>query len=138
MRRFPNNPRSLFPNQPPSQASNQSLLSKLFQSNNQAETLSRFSRNQQATPSLLQSITDPGKINQFLGRTEQVIKTAQQIKPVVEQYGPVVKNLPSMFKVLRAFNEHTPEQSSPAEKPKQAAQNKKSEEKGISRPKLYV
>lgn len=126
----------MFPNLPSNQGSNQSLLSKLFQPTNQTDTLSRFSRNQ-ATPSLLQSIADPGKINQFLGRTEQVIKTAQQIKPVVEQYGPVVKNLPSMFKVLRAFNEHTPEESQ-NEKPKQAVQRKKREEKGISRPKLYV
>lgn len=39
-----------------------------------------------------------------LNNVQQVLKMAQSAAPVVQQYGPMVKNLPMMFKMLKALN----------------------------------
>ncbi|MED3624797.1 YqfQ family protein [Neobacillus thermocopriae] len=57
----------------------------------------------QRTGGLLQSLTSPGGLNNFLNNTQQVLKTAQTLGPMIQQYGPLVKNLPALWKLYRGL-----------------------------------
>lgn len=91
-----------------------SFLSNLFQKNSNAaigNTAKGFSRGSGSTStSFLQGLANPQKINSFLNQTQQVLGTAKQFGPMVQQYGPIVKNIPSMWKMYRAFKD-TPVES---------------------------
>lgn len=57
------------------------------------------------TRGILQTLSNPEKINQFLANSQKVLDTAQQIKPMVEQYGPMIKNLPMLWKLYKGFRD---------------------------------
>ncbi len=95
------------------------ILSNLFQRNTGTSVgnaaANGFSRAGTNT-SLIQSLANPQKISSFLNQTQQVLNTAQKFGPVVQQYGPMVKNLPSMWKLYRAFKDN-PMETEETEKP---------------------
>lgn len=65
--------------------------------------IDRFNR---AKPNLI-SMTNKGVngISKTLTNTQQILKVVETTAPIVQQYGPVIKNLPMIFKMLKAFNE---------------------------------
>ena len=40
----------------------------------------------------------------MLNNTQRVLQAAEQFTPMIQQYGPIVKNIPSIWKLMRAFN----------------------------------
>ena len=40
----------------------------------------------------------------MLNNTQRVLQAAEQFTPMIQQYGPIVKNLPSIWKIMRAFS----------------------------------
>ena len=40
----------------------------------------------------------------MLNNTQRVLQAAEQFTPMIQQYGPIVKNLPSIWKLMRAFS----------------------------------
>ena len=93
----------------------------------------------------------------MLNNTQRVLQAAEQFTPMIQQYGPIVKNLPSIWKIMRAFKSSDDEKvetkkeesvkekrstskrkqqdsSSSHSKPKQSPQKKKKD----SVPKLYI
>ncbi|MFD1068146.1 VrrA/YqfQ family protein [Oceanobacillus locisalsi] len=112
-----------------------------------------------------QSLAQTGGVSTLsktLGGVQQVLGVVQSTAPLIQEYGPMVKNLPSMYRMMKAFksfnsedNEATTETLPPQpSKPKQEIhhqqQQKKPEqkkeapvpapakEKGISTPKMYI
>ncbi|KIO61214.1 hypothetical protein B4064_0371 [Caldibacillus thermoamylovorans] len=51
----------------------------------------------------IRSFLNPESISNFLGQTQQVLRTGQQIGSMVQQYGPLVKNLPALWKLYRSL-----------------------------------
>jgi hypothetical protein len=102
------------------------LLSRLFGRFNQtgaaqgANALRSFpAQSAIGNRSLIQTLTNPASINQFLSGTQKVLNTAQQAGPLIKQYGPIVKNLPAMWKLYRGLKD-APDLSN-----KEPANNKK-------------
>ncbi|QKY69159.1 VrrA/YqfQ family protein [Lentibacillus sp. CBA3610] len=61
-----------------------------------------------------QSLLTPERISglsQKLGNAQQVLNVVQQTAPLVQQYGPMVKNLPMLFKLVKALNEDDSEET---------------------------
>jgi YqfQ-like protein len=105
---------------------------------------------------ILETLKSPQGLNTMLNNTQRVLQAAEQFTPMIQQYGPIVKNIPSMWKIMRAFSSSDTEKeetkkeetvkktttkkkqeissSAPEEKPKQRVRKKKSE----SVPKLYI
>lgn len=44
-------------------------------------------------------------ISKTLSNVDQVIKVVQSATPIVQEYGPMVKNLPAMYRMVKAFNQ---------------------------------
>ena len=40
----------------------------------------------------------------MLNNTQRVLQAAEQFTPMIQQYGPIVKNIPSMWNIMRALN----------------------------------
>lgn len=57
---------------------------------------------QQAQSGFLRML-NPQSISNFLGQTQQVLRTGQQIGSMVQQYGPLIRNLPTLWKLYRGF-----------------------------------
>lgn len=127
------------------------LLANLFQRGGNAASgnaAAGFSRGTAASPSLLQSIANPEKINSFLSQTQQVLGTAKQFGPMVQQYGPVVKNIPSMWKMYRAMKDAPEAEQEPKiveasvqpskEPPAKTVKPQKKKIEGKSVPKMYI
>lgn len=100
--------------QPPTRG----FLSQLFQRNPipPQSPLHMFSRTIMQQPSLLQELTNPQTISNFLGKTQNFLNTIQQLGPLVQQYGPIIKNLPAMWKIyqtLQSGSNETEENSNP-------------------------
>ncbi len=105
---------------------------------------------------ILETLKNPEGLNTMLNNTQRVLQAAEQFTPMIQQYGPIVKNIPSIWKLMRAVSssddtssdskkeqtkpEKTPnkqqefKESAVEERPKQRAKKKKSE----SVPKLYI
>lgn len=45
-----------------------------------------------------------GGLSGVLDNMQQVINVVQNATPIVKEYGPMVKNLPAMFRMMKAFN----------------------------------
>lgn len=105
----------------------------------------------------LETLKNPEGISNMLNNTQRVLQAAEQFTPMIQQYGPIVKNLPSIWKLMRAFKssddekvetkkeESVIEKRSPSKrkqqdsssshsKPKESPQKKKKD----SVPKLYI
>src|SRR5690625_4195691 len=46
-----------------------------------------------------------GDISRTLSNVDQVIKVVQSATPIVQEYGPMVKNLPAMYRMVKAFSQ---------------------------------
>lgn len=96
-------------------------------------------------------------ISKTLDGVQQVLNMVQSTAPLIQEYGPMVKNLPAMYRMAKAFKDiqsedddkqETDAASTPdegAEKSKETenpappvSRDVKQEQKGPSRPKLYV
>ncbi len=53
---------------------------------------------------ILDTLKNPEGLNTMLNNTQRVLQAAEQFTPMIQQYGPIVKNLPSIWKLMRAFN----------------------------------
>lgn len=103
---FPNR----FPNQmhPPRRPFNPSLFSGRT-----------FNRHIQPTPfgfqpqNQLTSLTSKGVggLSNILTNVQQVLKVVESTAPIVQQYGPMIKNLPAMYRMMKAFKEIDDEES---------------------------
>lgn len=105
----------------------------------------------------LETLKNPEGISNMLNNTQRVLQAAEQFTPMIQQYSPIVKNLPSIWKLMRAFKSSDDEKaetkkeksviekrssskrkqqdsSSSHSKPKQSPQKKKKD----SVPKLYI
>lgn len=106
--------------QQPGLSANRGLLARLFSRQAAPEAASMFTRAGGAQPSLLQGLTNPQTIGNFLGKTQNVLNTAQQIGPIIQQYGPMVRNLPAMWKIYQGLtssgNDEAKDESTTTEK----------------------
>lgn len=46
-----------------------------------------------------------GGISNTLGNIQQILKVVETSAPMVQQYGPMIKNLPAMFRMMKAFKD---------------------------------
>ncbi len=51
----------------------------------------------------------------MIGKIQNVIQTANRVVPMVQQYGPMVRNVPSIFKMMREFRKFEKESPSDSE-----------------------
>ncbi|MCJ7841862.1 YqfQ family protein [Lederbergia sp. NSJ-179] len=98
--------------QQPNLPANRGLLARLFSRQAAPEAASMFARGGGTQPSFLQGITNPQTIGNFLGKTQNVLNTAQQIGPLIQQYGPIVKNLPAMWKIYQGLTSSSGDEES--------------------------
>ncbi len=106
-------------------------------------------------PQYAQNLLSPeriGGITQKLNNIQQVLKVVQSTAPIVQQYAPVAKNLPMMFKLMKALNEDDDTESqiesegktraieSNNNDDKQAKSNKSTSTRNVgqSTPKLFI
>ncbi|MHA6251150.1 VrrA/YqfQ family protein [Oceanobacillus sp. CAU 1775] len=85
-------------------------------------------------------------LNNILGYTQQFLRVVETTSPIIQEYGPMIKNLPAMYKMVKAFKEINDETEADVEK----VEDVKSEttvdtvslsnpkRDGISLPKLYI
>lgn len=50
-----------------------------------------------------QAVSQPSQLMGMIGHLQKAIQTANRVVPMVQQYGPMVRNIPSMFKMMKAF-----------------------------------
>ncbi|USK84107.1 YqfQ family protein [Peribacillus asahii] len=113
---------------------------------------------------IMETLRNPEGITNLLNNTQKVLQAAEQFTPIVQQYGPMIKNLPSMWNIIRAFSSNDndkkeepkqeenisketvteiPTEESPKSTAEQTAQQKmekkpKPKKKKTSGPKLYI
>ncbi|MFJ8264720.1 VrrA/YqfQ family protein [Peribacillus asahii] len=113
---------------------------------------------------IMETLRNPEGITNMLNNTQKVLQAAEQFTPIVQQYGPMIKNLPSMWNIIRAFSSNDndkkeepkqeenisketvteiPTEESPKSPTEQTAQQKmdkkpKQKKKKTSGPKLYI
>lgn len=95
------------PMQQPS--NNKGLLGKLFGRSKQSPPNlfappSGMKSEPRSSGGILDTLKRPGGLNSMLNNTQRVLQAAEQFTPMIQQYGPIVKNLPSLWKIMRAFN----------------------------------
>ncbi|TRM12523.1 hypothetical protein FH966_12900 [Lentibacillus cibarius] len=112
------------------------------------------------TPQNTQRLLSPERISNFshkLSSLQQILKTVQSAAPMIQQYGPMLKNLPTMFQLMKALNDSEEEDtekldtteslsegednSLPAEKHLESVQTDANEDvgkTGESTPKLFI
>ncbi len=113
---FGPNPRGMAAfGQQPGLSANRGLLARLFSRQAAPEAASMFARSGGTQTSLLQGLTNPQTIGNFLGKTQNVLNTAQQIGPLIQQYGPMVKNLPAMWRIYQGLTSSSADASSSAD-----------------------
>lgn len=99
----------------------------------------------------VQSFLSPeriGTITNTLTKAQQVLKAVENAAPIIQQYGPMVKNLPAMFKVMKALkesddaeiddDEYEYESTDEDLQEKDAFYEQKEEIPGSSQPKLFI
>ncbi|AIF45453.1 VrrA/YqfQ family protein [Virgibacillus sp. SK37] len=98
------------------------------------------------------TLTTSGGITSKLDHVQNILKMVQTTTPLIQEYGPMVKNLPAMYRMMKAFkdmenieettdNEGGEEdeislESIQAESDEQIILKKDTQ--GISQPKLYI
>jgi len=102
-----------------------------------------------ASPKITKGI---GGFAKSLDNLQQVLRMVETTTPFIREYGPMIKNLPAMYRMMKAFKdiEKEPEEKdvhvekeeskkviiSPEIDPK--SQNIPPKSKGLSKPKLYI
>lgn len=88
-----------------------------------------------------------GDLSKTLSNVDQVIKVVQSATPIVQEYGPMVKNLPAMYRIVKALSkvdsddiDHTDTKASYEDKATAAHSNEENRHiiSGQSIPKLYI
>lgn len=86
-----------------------------------------------------------GGLSKTLGNIQQVLHLVQTAAPVIEEYGPMIKNLPSLYKMMKIMNEAEEGKEDPKDKihqkEKRDLSNKKMEKNRKyepSKPKLFI
>lgn len=87
-----------------------------------------------------------GDISKTLSSVDQVIKVVRTASPIVQEYGPIVKNLPAMYKIIKAIGQVDRENVQQTNKKEVKYQEKitnnsrqqKHEIAGIAAPRLYI
>ena len=46
-----------------------------------------------------------GGLSKTLTNVQQVLKVVQSASPMIQEYGPMVKNLPAMYRMIKAFKD---------------------------------
>ncbi|GGA61771.1 VrrA/YqfQ family protein [Ornithinibacillus halotolerans] len=87
-------------------------------------------------------------LSKTLNGVQQVLRVVDTAAPIVKQYGPLVRNLPAMYRLMKAFKsmETTEEESTSLESLESLTSSTESEEEilidrtkdGQSRPKLFI
>lgn len=44
-------------------------------------------------------------LSQTLGNVQQVLKVVQSTAPMIQEYGPIVKNIPAMYRMMKAIKD---------------------------------
>ncbi|WP_042223640.1 VrrA/YqfQ family protein [Oceanobacillus manasiensis] len=78
--------------------------------------------NQQASAGLINK--GVGGLSSTLNNVQQVLKVVQSTAPIVQEYGPMVKNLPSMYRMMKAFKDLEAEDKKSDDKPIESKDNK--------------
>lgn len=95
------------PQQPPK---GNGLLGKLFRKSQQtpqnlfAPPSGMRSETRNSGGGFLDTLKNPEGLNTMLTNTQKVLQAAEQFTPMIQQYGPIVKNIPSIWKMMRAIN----------------------------------
>ncbi|SDQ55971.1 VrrA/YqfQ family protein [Virgibacillus salinus] len=103
-------------------------------------------------PQYAQNLLSPNRIGgltQTLNNIQKVLKVVQSTAPIVQQYAPIAKNLPTMFKLMKALNEDDDTESESEEQTSRIEskndhkhstnnQNTSKRDVGKSTPKLYI
>jgi hypothetical protein len=136
------------------------FLTRLF-SRGQAASPGHFGMAMPTLPNAANTMNAGGGISGMLGNVQKALGVVQQITPMVQQYGSLVKNLPAMIKLFRELEpadeaeKDTKAERSSETKNKTSSKAKKerelpttlskkeeaeprAEQKGISKPKLYI
>ena len=95
-----------------------------------------------------------GGIMGHLDKIQQFVNVVERTAPYIEEYGPFVKNLPQMYRMIKAFKslgEDEEEPSTDKVTPKEDSDNKSEQEvhvqeqteqnissEGMSKPKLFI
>jgi len=82
-----------------------------------------------------------GGLTKTLGNIQQVLHLVESAAPVIEQYGPMIKNLPSLYKIMKIMNE--PEEEKRIGKTENVQSSKEEKNQAdinyqASRPRLYI
>lgn len=91
------------------QPNNKGLLGKLFGKSKQSPPNlfappSGTKKETRSSGGILDTLKNPEGLSTMLNNTQRVLQAAEQFTPMIQQYGPIVKNLPSIWKLMRAFN----------------------------------
>jgi len=90
-----------------------------------------------------------GGITRHLERFQQVLSVVERTTPYIEEYGPFIKNLPQMYRMIKAFKsleDDDTDDISPAQEINSEQQEVNVEEPlaqdinddGLSKPKLFI
>jgi len=86
-------------------------------------------------------------LSKTLGHVQNVMQVVQSAAPVVEQYGPMVKNIPAMYRMMKAFKEADGGTDTSEQPTQQVEQNPSTHQteptqphdlSGESKPKLFI
>lgn len=87
-----------------------------------------------------------GDISKTLSNVDQVIKVVRSATPIVQEYGPMVKNLPAMYRMVKAFSQvedssenKTDSSTSNQKDPKDSIDEQETTSfRGKSTPRIYI
>ncbi|GFZ76371.1 hypothetical protein GCM10010978_17600 [Compostibacillus humi] len=96
----------------------------------------------------LTNIADKGitGLSKTLTNVQQILNVVQTTAPIIQEYGPMVKNLPAMYRMMKAFKEIQAMDGGEEEEKKEKAEHKVKETEqttsrqrtGVSKPKLFI
>lgn len=109
----------------------------------------RFTRVAQPVNAKTPKQSVPSGIQGHLDRLQQILTVVERTSPYIEEYGPLVRNLPQMYRMIKAFKsfEFEDETSQPKENNEEETHNNEqlnedikegTDDKGLSKPKLFI
>lgn len=75
-------------------------------------------------------------ISGTLTNVDKVVKVVRSAAPIVQEYGPMIKNLPAMYKMVKALSQ-IEDENNVQERPGKE-ESKRQDVSGHSTPKLYI
>lgn len=77
-------------------------------------------------------------IENGVGRIYQVLKYIEKSGPYIEKYGPIIKEVPTMYKVMKAINELEHNKEGPTDSTEDSFDEIDKSRPKQSKPKLYI